>query len=71
MIKGPFEKLHDTAEPARAALQQMLIKQAVFHTCFNCDHMNKQTGESGRYKIRPPIEVIVFGCPTWEEEIPF
>lgn len=46
----------------------------IFRTCQSCKHM--QTGGPAfcnKYKMTPPVEVILAGCPAHEDqsEIPF
>lgn len=60
---------------------QKLIKHGVVPTCINCEHWGMNQGAvTGKppkeevcrlYSMRPPAEVIVFGCPSWEWDLPF
>lgn len=40
-------------------------------TCITCDHFNLPNEVCGMYNMRPPAKVIAFGCPAYENEIPF
>lgn len=51
--------------------QQRLINSAQWRTCLNCLDWDKKKLECGRYKMVPPLEVIVVSCPNWEMDIPF
>lgn len=40
--------------------------------CLTCDHFRENPNElCGLYGKRPPARVIAFGCPAYENEIPF
>lgn len=41
--------------------------------CPNCDHWSKKHEHCtyGSQNVRPPAEVIAFGCWAYEREVPF
>lgn len=53
-----------------------LMEEGFFRTCANCEHWiegppdNKQQ-ICGLYKQRPPVNVIVSGCESHSDNIPF
>ena len=57
-------------------LSEMLFEKGFFTTCCNCEHWiegppdNKQQ-ICGLYKIRPPTKIIVAGCESHSDNIPF
>lgn len=65
------------AIPAADALHKELIRNFVFRSCINCELLDR--GAKGRpavatctlYNATPPPETIVYGCPSWELDIPF
>lgn len=40
-------------------------------TCLTCDHFNEPGELCKLYNARPPARVIAFGCPSYQDEIPF
>lgn len=57
-----------------AELLKPAIAQAIENatrTCITCDHWQKPTELCALYGKRPPAHVIAFGCPAYENEIPF
>lgn len=55
----------------RVEFHKRLVKLQVVNSCLNCVEWNPKPETCGKYKARPPAEVIVYGCPAWEEDIPF
>lgn len=58
-----------------AELLKPAIARAVHEatmTCITCDHfdLSKEVCMKFNY-MRPPARVIAFGCPAYENEIPF
>jgi hypothetical protein len=60
------------------ALQNWLTTygpNGIFKTCGNCRHMAKAGAPTfcNLYQITPPVEVVIHGCPSHEDEdeIPF
>ena len=52
-------------------LQNSLIKSDSITTCTNCEEWDKDKQLCNKYKVLPPAEVIVTGCPEWMFTIPF
>jgi hypothetical protein len=58
-----------------------LLSPAIYHalhsgtrTCLTCDHFREHKGEVcgiANPPQRPPARIIAFGCPAYENEIPF
>lgn len=40
-------------------------------TCLNCHHCDHNGDKCGKFNAKPPMNVIVGGCPDWECNIPF
>lgn len=55
----------------RIDFQKQIIVQQVWSSCLNCEEWDKETELCGQFKAKPPLEVIVHGCPQWYGEIPF
>ncbi len=55
----------ETAEQMEP-LYRALIDRGIYKSCFNCSHGNKEQVMCYRSNIRPPMEVIIFGCPAWD-----
>jgi len=56
-------------EQARAVHERLIITGAV-STCLNCKEFSADETLCTRYGIQPPAEIIVYGCPEWDD-IPF
>ena len=52
-------------------LQEQLIRAQDWTTCLNCEYWDKEKEYCTAFSARPPLTVIVVGCPAWEGEIPF
>lgn len=52
-------------------LLEVLQNSWSIQTCLNCCHCNKQADICKKYQAKPPMTVIVGGCPAWECSIPF
>ena len=64
------EMLHNLVELLSPAIFNAL--HAGTRTCLTCDHFRETKGEvCGLYNQRPPARIIAFGCPSYENEIPF
>lgn len=63
---------YDTAFKIKVSevFRELIDRQQVV-TCINCIQWNDHDEKCTLAKIRPPARVIVFGCPAWEEDIPF
>lgn len=44
-----------------------------FQNCLNCKYWNFGKEICNKYNIRPPVEIIVYSCPDYEDynEIPY
>ena len=44
-----------------------------FQNCLNCKHWNFANDKCKLYDAKPPTEIIVYSCPSYEdgEEVPF
>lgn len=64
------KRLEDAADKMTASF--VSVVQQSLTTCVVCDHWN-QTGETCMkfQNQRPPARVIAFGCPAFENEVPF
>jgi hypothetical protein len=40
-------------------------------TCLNCEYWDKKEEQCTTFSARPPLAVVVVGCPEWVGEIPF
>lgn len=57
-----------------ADLVQPAIIDAIVNatrTCITCDSWEPGKELCNRFQKRPPAKVIAFGCPAYENEIPF
>lgn len=58
-------------------MQQMLVRSGYVITCLNCEHWLDKPLPNGdqpgctKFKAMPPPNVIAFGCPDWDQLIPF
>jgi hypothetical protein len=50
-------------------LHRFLVKQGAVSTCLNC--CNWKRGRCALADTVPPAEVLVFGCPAWDNTLPF
>ena len=52
-------------------LHRFLVKQGAVSTCLNC--VGWEDGKCIAYgqPTLPPPEVLVFGCPAWDNTLPF
>lgn len=69
----------------RIELHRELIIHAIVPTCLNCAHTDGAAHRvtapvqpkdyapviCEKYKIQPPIQVVMVGCPAWVQGIPF
>ena len=66
-----------TSEPKlfpedRRRIHRQLVECQIVYSCLNCEHFQQiEERVCELYKVEPPPEVIVFGCPSWVPEIPF
>lgn len=50
-----------------ARLTAELHRQRMVHTCLTCVHWQPQGEICGKYRVRPPAQVIAYGCPEWSD----
>ncbi len=60
-----------TFNELRTAFHQSLVHAHIVHSCVNCMDFNHQDETCELAKVRPPANVVVFGCPKWTPDIPF
>jgi hypothetical protein len=58
-------------QETRMRSQELIIRLSHWCSCINCDYWLKAEELCDRYKVRPPANVIVTGCNTWTDEVPF
>lgn len=51
-------------------LHRFLVRQGAVSTCMNCCHY-QPNGNCEVAQAVPPAEVLVFGCPSWDNILPF
>lgn len=51
--------------------QSKAIARHLWCTCLNCEHWDKKAELCNLAGARPPLSVVVTGCPSWLDEIPF
>ena len=51
--------------------QKELLDANVWRSCLNCEEWHPSQRLCMKYKMLPPPEVIVHGCPEWLISIPF
>ena len=52
-------------------MHKKMVDNGLLTSCINCEHFDKKARICTKYKVEPPAEVIVYGCPEWEFDIPF
>lgn len=52
-------------------LHRFLVKQGAVSTCLNCVGWKNGACIAYGAPVLPPPEVLVFGCKSWDNEIPF
>lgn len=63
---------HEIRHAAQVVADAIVPKlDAMTRHCANCDHMQVATEVCKIAGERPPLKVLVVGCPRWEEQIPF
>ena len=61
---------------AQEIMHRAWITTGDFRSCLGCDHWRQNGDQKGPeectlYNMRPPADVIVFGCAEWFPDIPF
>lgn len=64
-------KQQQELQAKRIDFQKQIVVQQVWSTCLNCDVWDKKAEQCGQFQARPPLEVLIHGCPRWYGEIPF
>ncbi|AUR88741.1 hypothetical protein NVP2117O_63 [Vibrio phage 2.117.O._10N.261.45.E9] len=67
--KDGHDPLSLKQSPDLKRAQTLLANGGYIATCANCTH--REGEDCGKYKMRPPIQVIASGCDDWEFHIPF
>lgn len=63
--------------PSRCDVQYMLklteklIEKQLITSCLTCVNFNEGMEVCVIAQARPPIRVLVLGCPSWSEDLPF
>jgi len=52
-------------------LHEELIYCGIVRSCLNCELFNRDLETCQLAGARPPVKVVVFGCPKWTLDIPF
>lgn len=52
------------------SLHRELVKRGVMPCCLTCTEFEEGTEKCRLANARPPANVIVYGCPQWDD-IPF
>lgn len=55
----------------RITFQEQIIRSQNWTTCLNCEYWDKKEEQCTTFAARPPLTVVVVGCPEWLGEIPF
>lgn len=55
----------------RIEFQERIIRSQNWTTCLNCEYWDKKEELCTIFSTRPPLTVVVVGCPEWLGEIPF
>jgi hypothetical protein len=59
----------DSEFPEANKLHRFLSRQGAISTCMNC--LSWDGEKCLLAKTTPPPEVLVFGCPAWDNTLPF
>lgn len=52
-------------------LLEVLQNSWNIQTCLNCLHCDRANDQCGKFKAKPPMNVVIGGCQDWECNIPF
>lgn len=55
----------------RIEFQERIIGSQNWTTCLNCVYWDKKEELCTTFSTRPPLTVVVVGCPEWLGDIPF
>lgn len=53
------------------ALAKKLHDSNIIACCLTCEHFDEPAETCTLYQQRPPARVIAYGCPSWQDEMPF
>ena len=78
-MSNDYQKQRQLELRARPLWQLRAIGNGSLRTCINCEHWegNNVAAEKRKEECRlapgsrPPAMVIVLGCDSWQQEIPF
>lgn len=52
-------------------MHRFLIETYTVTSCLNCLYFDKAKDQCGKWDMKPPTTVAVYGCPDYETDIPF
>lgn len=52
-------------------MHKKMVRNFLLSSCLNCEHWDKKPEQCRKFGMKPPLEVIVYGCAEWEQDIPF
>jgi hypothetical protein len=52
-------------------MHKKMVNNGLLPSCINCIEWIKKEEMCGKYNVRPPVEIIVYGCESWDMGIPF
>ena len=54
-------------------LVKTITRSNIFQNCLNCMHWEFKNDQCGKYKVKPPTEILIYSCPDYKDdsEIPF
>ena len=55
----------------RSAWQNEARAQGLLVSCLNCEQFDQKAEVCRLANVRPPAAVLIVGCPSWSEDIPF
>lgn len=57
----------------QSAFTRILNSQFAYQNCLNCKHWDFNFDQCGKFKAKPPTEIIVYSCEHHEDDddIPF
>lgn len=63
----------ETYATLQTAFSRILNAQYPFQNCLNCTHWDYGNDQCGKFKAKPPTDVIIYSCESYEDndDIPF
>ena len=55
----------------KAKVEEVAAAMVVGTSCLDCEHFRERKELCVLYNQRPPVRVLVNGCPSFSENIPF